>query len=110
MKRESEERNGPSEKTSYSVETHLIYGESQDPRWDYSHHLLPPISSSATFRLDSAQRGAHRSDLRHDINAIALVLDHAGKPPHLALDAVEPLQRFTLAIFRHDDYIYPQGV
>lgn len=42
----------------YSVEAHLIYGQSQDPRWDYSHHLLPPISSSATFRLDTAQRGA----------------------------------------------------
>lgn len=42
----------------YSAEAHLIYGQSQDPRWDYSHHLVPPISSSATFRLDSAQRGA----------------------------------------------------
>jgi methionine-gamma-lyase len=42
----------------YSTEAHLIYGQSQDPRWDYSHHLLPPISSCATFRLDSAQRGA----------------------------------------------------
>jgi cystathionine beta-lyase/cystathionine gamma-synthase len=42
----------------YSTETHLIYGRAQDPKWDYSHHLLPPISSSATYRLDSAQRGA----------------------------------------------------
>ena len=43
---------------SHSVEAHLIYGQMDDPLWDYSHHLLPPISSSATFRLDSAQRGA----------------------------------------------------
>ncbi len=42
----------------HSVEAHLIYGQMEDPLWDYSHHLLPPISSSATFRLDSAQRGA----------------------------------------------------
>ena len=42
----------------HSVEAHLIYGQMDDPLWDYSHHLLPPISSSATFRLDSAQRGA----------------------------------------------------
>jgi len=42
----------------YSTEAHLIYGKSQDPRWDYSHHLIPPITASATFRLDSAQRGA----------------------------------------------------
>ncbi len=44
--------------TEYSPETYLIYGRAQDPRWDYSHHLVPPISASATFRLDSAQRGA----------------------------------------------------
>ncbi len=44
--------------SSHSKETHLIYGKWNDPRWDYSHHLLPPISGSATFRLDSAQRGA----------------------------------------------------
>jgi cystathionine beta-lyase/cystathionine gamma-synthase len=42
----------------HSVEAHLIYGQMNDPLWDYSHHLLPPITSSATFRLDSAQRGA----------------------------------------------------
>jgi cystathionine beta-lyase/cystathionine gamma-synthase len=46
------------EGVEYSSEAHLIYGQAQDPRWDYSHHLLPPITSSATFRLDSAQRGA----------------------------------------------------
>ncbi|MGA9120722.1 MAG: aminotransferase class I/II-fold pyridoxal phosphate-dependent enzyme [Bacteroidota bacterium] len=44
--------------SDYSAETRLIYGKMDDPRWDYSHHLLPPISSSATYRLDSAQRGA----------------------------------------------------
>jgi len=42
----------------YSAETHLIYGKADDPRWDYSHHLVPPMSASATFRLDSVQRGA----------------------------------------------------
>jgi methionine-gamma-lyase len=42
----------------HSAEAHLIYGRMDDPRWDYSHHLLPPMSASATFRLDSAQRGA----------------------------------------------------
>ena len=46
------------DESKYSAETRLIYGKMDDPRWDYSHHLLPPISSSATYRLDSAQRGA----------------------------------------------------
>jgi methionine-gamma-lyase len=54
----TETKNDEKESNGYSTEAHLIYGQMQDPRWDYSHHLLPPISSSATYRLDSAQRGA----------------------------------------------------
>jgi methionine-gamma-lyase len=42
----------------YSKETRLIYGRSHSEKWDYTHHVVPPISSSATYRLDSAQRGA----------------------------------------------------
>lgn len=42
----------------YAAETHLIYGETKTPKWDYAHHVVPPISSSTTFRLDSTQRGA----------------------------------------------------
>ncbi|MEK7249729.1 MAG: PLP-dependent transferase, partial [Bacteroidota bacterium] len=73
---------------SYSIEAHLIYGQSQDPRWDYSHHLLPPISASATFRLDSAARGAqgfaefaHSSDeLVVRSKAPIYVYDRLGEP------------------------------
>jgi len=42
----------------YSMESNLIYGKSYTPKWDFEHHLIPPISSSATFRLDNVQRGA----------------------------------------------------
>lgn len=42
----------------YSFETRLIYGKSFTKEWDYSHHVVPPMSSSATFRLDSVRRGA----------------------------------------------------
>ena len=42
----------------YSKETRLIHGRSHSQKWDYNHHVVPPISSSATYRLDSAQRGA----------------------------------------------------
>ncbi len=44
--------------TKYSMETHLIYGKNVTKKWDYSHHVLPPISSSVIFRLDSVERGA----------------------------------------------------
>ncbi len=43
---------------AYSMETRLIHGKAYTPKWDYNHHVVPPISSSSTFRLDSTQRGA----------------------------------------------------
>jgi cystathionine beta-lyase/cystathionine gamma-synthase len=44
--------------SGYAIRTRLIHGKSKTPKWDYSHHVIPPITSSATFRLSSAQRGA----------------------------------------------------
>ncbi|MBI3580195.1 MAG: cystathionine gamma-lyase, partial [Ignavibacteriales bacterium] len=43
---------------SYAAETKLIWGKSFTPKWDYSHHVIPPLSSSSTFRLSSTKRGA----------------------------------------------------
>lgn len=48
----------PVDDTKYSMDTHLIYGKSVSDKWDYSHHVTAPISSSTTFRLDSVERGA----------------------------------------------------
>jgi len=51
----------------YKVRTRLIHGTSKTPKWDYTHHVVPPISSSATFRLSSTHRGAQGfSDFAHD--------------------------------------------
>ena len=53
--------------------TRMIHGAFKSRRWDYSHHVVPPITSSAAFRLDSVARGAqgfaefaHDSDQPHD--------------------------------------------
>jgi methionine-gamma-lyase len=46
------------EKESYSIRTHLIHGNYESKRWDFDHHLIPPISASTTFRLGSVHRGA----------------------------------------------------
>ncbi len=62
------------------------------------------------FLLDAAQRRAHRGDLRDDVDAIAVVLDHAGEPAHLALDAVEPFAASTPCCLRFMRAIYPLGV
>src|SRR3954453_17807933 len=42
----------------YDLRTRLIHGSMRTPKWDYSHHVVPPLTSSATFRLSSSQRGA----------------------------------------------------
>ncbi|RPI72090.1 MAG: aminotransferase class I/II-fold pyridoxal phosphate-dependent enzyme, partial [Ignavibacteriales bacterium] len=44
--------------TRYSMDTHLIYGKNITKKWDYEHHVLPPISSSVIYRMDSVERGA----------------------------------------------------
>lgn len=38
--------------------TRMIHGAFRSRHWDYRHHVVPPITSSATFRLDSVARGA----------------------------------------------------
>lgn len=42
----------------YHTSTRLIYGQSHSLDWDYGHHVVPPMTGSSTFRLDSAERGA----------------------------------------------------
>jgi methionine-gamma-lyase len=51
-------KSGAKTAADYRVRTRLIHGSSKTPKWDYSHHVVPPLTSSATFRLSSAQRGA----------------------------------------------------
>ena len=41
----------------YHMRTRLIHGSFATGRWDYDHHVVPPQSSSATFRLKSVHRG-----------------------------------------------------
>jgi methionine-gamma-lyase len=45
-------------KEDYRMRTHLIHGNFESKRWDYDHHVVPPISHSTAFRLTSVHRGA----------------------------------------------------
>jgi cystathionine beta-lyase/cystathionine gamma-synthase len=45
-------------KPHYRMRSRLIHGSFVTKRWDYDHHVIPPITSSATFRLSSVERGA----------------------------------------------------
>jgi len=42
----------------YSMESRLIYGKFQSERWDYSKHVIPPMSYSTNFRFPTAEEGA----------------------------------------------------
>lgn len=72
----------------YSAETQLIWGKSFTPKWDYSHHVIPPISSSSTFRMDSTKRGAqgfvefahHVGDFLVESKAPIYIYDRLGEP------------------------------
>jgi methionine-gamma-lyase len=41
-----------------SVESFLIHGQHFTDKWDFRHHIIPPQSSSVTYRLDKTERGA----------------------------------------------------
>lgn len=41
----------------YRFATRLIHGRFRTERWDYDHHVIPPITASTAFRLESADRG-----------------------------------------------------
>ena len=45
-------------KSQYKPTTRLVHGPDHSAKWDFSHHVTPPLSSSTTYRLDSAKRGA----------------------------------------------------
>jgi cystathionine beta-lyase/cystathionine gamma-synthase len=45
-------------KPDYKTTTRLVHGPSHSAKWDFSHHVTPPLSSSTTYRLDYAKRGA----------------------------------------------------
>jgi methionine-gamma-lyase len=42
----------------YSRHSFLVHGKYLTSKWDFEHHVVPPISSSSTYRLETAERGA----------------------------------------------------
>jgi cystathionine beta-lyase/cystathionine gamma-synthase len=75
-------------KQKHSLETTLIHGMNVSKKWDFSHHVVPPISSSCTFRLESAKRGAlgfaefahHTDDTAISSRAPIYIYDRLGEP------------------------------
>lgn len=55
--KKSLKKNRPSSK-KYSTQTLNIHGQHESFAWEFDHHLVPPLTASTTFRLDSLERGA----------------------------------------------------
>lgn len=54
MSRDPKNPEGP----KYHPETQMIHGKMVSQHWRYDDHIVPPISASTSYRLESAERGA----------------------------------------------------
>ncbi len=73
------------------MRTRLVHGLGHTGRWDYNHHVVPPMTASATFRLDSAKRGAQGfAEFRADD------LDPQNHPPIYIYDRLDEPTRGML--------------
>ncbi len=45
-------------KTKVSIDTRLVHGKNFSDAWNFDKHVVPPMTASSTYRLDSVERGA----------------------------------------------------
>ncbi|MFC1554154.1 trans-sulfuration enzyme family protein [candidate division KSB1 bacterium] len=57
MGKKKEKSKKEDKKNSIGKESRLIHGPFTTPKWEYSHHVVPPLSASVTYRLDTVERG-----------------------------------------------------
>ena len=82
------------------MRTHLIHGNFESKRWDYDHHVIPPISSSTTYRLSSAHRGVQGFlDFSHD---------EMNTPEHVPIYVYDRLDEPTRGMLE-DNLAYAEG-
>ncbi len=87
----------------YSVPTRLIYGQSHTDAWSWDDHLIPPLTRSSTFRLESAQRGAQGfnavGDPKQKDNPPIFIYDRIAEPNKLLLaDALATAEHAETAV------------
>lgn len=49
------EKNNPNK---FDIDTRLVHGKSVSEAWNFNNHLIPPMTSNTTYRLESVERGA----------------------------------------------------
>lgn len=80
------------DESKYRIRSRLIHGRSHSALWDYNHHVVPPMTVSATFRLDSLRRGAQgfedfaQDDSLQAAHTPIYVYDRLGEPTGAMLE------------------------
>ncbi|MCE9596196.1 MAG: PLP-dependent aspartate aminotransferase family protein [Planctomycetes bacterium] len=78
------------QRSKYKVTTRLVHGPQHSAKWDFSHHVVPPLSSSTTYRLDSAKRGAR------GFTEFGRLVRDVGEPPVYIYDRLDEPTRSIL--------------
>ena len=74
------------DKDRYHPDTRYIHGRFHSDHWQYRDHIVPPISCSAAYRLETAERGGAgflefaNPDLRPDQQAPIYIYDRLDEP------------------------------
>lgn len=87
-------------KEEYSIRTHLIHGNYESKKWDYDHHVIPPITSSTSYRLGSTHRGA--------LGFVEFASDEAGKARHVPIYVYDRLDEPTRGMLE-ENLAYAEG-
>lgn len=74
----------------YKATTRLVHGPVHSTKWDFTHHVTPPLSSSTTYRLDSAKRGAR------GFTEFGRLVRDVGEPPVYIYDRLDEPTRSIL--------------
>jgi P-type Cu+ transporter len=77
----------------------------RDRAFDAMRYVIPQH-----FFLDPAERGAHRRDLRDNVDAVTVLVDHLGEAADLALDPAQAFLTGSLDVFPHPAYIPLPGI
>lgn len=74
----------------YRKTTWIVHGPARTSKWDYSHHVVPPITSSTAYRLESVERGAR------GFSEYGKLSPDSGEPPIYIYDRLDEPTRELL--------------
>jgi len=88
QKKSKSSKKASAKKSAARGRTQMIHGKPATNAWEFSRHLIPPITSATTFRLDSLERGAQgfMSFAGGSSDAPILIYDRLDEPNTMMLE------------------------